>query len=88
MVLRGSALYQHLVESGFQQADITTNNSVTDTTADADINKSNMKDDVDELHSLKSDESADNIRQRDDLEEGIGGLETVLERINREIEIS
>ena len=62
MVLRGSALYQHLVESGFQQADITTNNLVIDTdttaTADADINKSDINDVAEhhksEINHLKS----------------------------------
>ena len=60
MVLRGSALYQHLVESGFQQADITTNNLVidTDTTADAIINKSDINDVAEhhksEINHLKS----------------------------------
>lgn len=62
VVLRGSALYQHLVESGFQQADITTNNLVIDTdttaTADADINKSDINDVAEhhksEINHLKS----------------------------------
>ena len=62
MVLRGSALYQHLVESGFQQADITTNNLVIDTdttaTAEADINKSDINDVAEhhksEINHLKS----------------------------------
>ena len=62
MVLRGSALYQHLVESGFQQADITTNNLVidTDTTAKADayVNKSDINDVAEhhksEINHLKS----------------------------------
>ena len=62
MVLRGSALYQHLVESGFQQADITTNNLVIDTdttaTADTDINKSDINDVAEhhksEINHLKS----------------------------------